>query len=264
MREKIRERFVFPIEEMELVGIEEYDVPQYKTGLIGIFDPTNNDLLGYHTSSYKTITNEQLIDMAFDIFDDLGLKINEYETNLSYCNKKRMYLSLITDKVFDLNKNGNSDPHKLMLTLVNSYDGSMAYSIESGIWRQVCSNGMFGWIHLSRFKRKHFAELDEVIVRDKIIQALMKFPDMQTFAKRLKETTLDQRTLDKIFAEALKRNLTSKKEVEEIEGMIPESFNGFMILNAFTYYLTHMAISYEKARKFNSFVSSKMEELTHL
>ncbi len=148
------EKYKFPVERIPLVGIKQIkDYPDgaVSTNVIGIFDE-HGEILGHHTKEYTITTNKKLLDSGLEIMADMGLNIVKIDENLSWTNDKRMYVSFITDKEFSPN---GGDPHSLMLTIYNSYDGSMSWGCELGLWRQVCSNGAFVVRLMKRYKKKH-------------------------------------------------------------------------------------------------------------
>lgn len=259
------EKYKFPVKRIPMVGCVDTDAirdssqPQIrliKTDIIGIFK--GEKLLGHHTNDYTITTNEKILDAGLEIVQDMGLDIEKMDEKLSWCNDKRMYVSLITDKQFSPN---GGDPHNLMLTMYNSYDGSMSWGCELGLWRQICSNGAFVVKLMKKYRKKHFVEFKPEILREQIASALTRFPEMKFLLVRLKDTEFTEKQIDKIFEDAHSRALATKDEVDNISQMIKIDPNAYAVMNAFTYYFTHMAKSYERAKRFNAFAMERIAKL---
>lgn len=245
------------------VSIKQLEVATDKgfgeTGVIGIFDDRDLEKgvtkpLGFHTSDYILTTNEELINSTQEIMDDMGLKYN-VEKSLSWTNRQRMYLSLVTEKEFSPN---GDDPHRLMLTVKNSYDGTVSWGIELGFYRLICSNGAYA-LHLMKvYKKKHLVAFDKNLLREQIQSSMIRFPELKEYLKRLKDATLNKEKLDKLFENALSRGLTNKTEMGEMRNIAYIDLNGYKVFCAITYYLTHLASSYERAKRLNAYITSKL------
>ena len=252
----VLEKYKFPVERIPLVGKYDDTNEHIETNIIGVFK--EHKLLGHHTNDYIVTTNEKLLDSGLEIMTDMGLTIERIDENLSWTNDKRMYVSFITNKEFSPN---GGDPHKLMLTMYNSYDGSMSWGCELGLWRQICSNGAFVVRLMKKYRKKHFVEFKPEILREQISGALLRFPEMKFLLVRLKSVDLTEKQIDKIFEDAAIRNLATKDEVNNISEMIKIDTNAYAVMNAFTYYFTHMAKSYERAKRFNAFAMERIAKL---
>ena len=253
------EKYKFPVERIPLVGIEqikEYPMGARLTNVMGIFK--EDQLLGYHTNDYTITTNEKLLNAGLEIMADMGLEIEKVDEKLSWSNDKRMYVSFITNKEFSPN---GGDPHKLMLTVYNSYDGSMSWGCELGRWRQVCANGAFVVRLMKKYRKKHFVEFKPEILREQIASALVRFPEMKFLLMRLKETELTDTQIDKIFEDAAMRNLATKDEVDNLSEMVKIDPNAYAVMNAFTFYFTHLTKSFERAKRFNGFALERLARL---
>ncbi len=238
------------------------------TGLVGIFEETDNKdgtfsidpkkHLGFHTTDYTLVRNSELIDCSIPLIEDMGLEIQSVDENWSWTNKRRMFLSLVTNKEFSPTDD-ESDKHNLTLNLYNSYDGSLTFGVDFGTYRQVCSNGMMAGTQIMSSRKKHYVEFDPELVKAQLMQAVSKFDTLKDIMTCLQDTNITSQRLDDLFEQAAKRSLVTASEKEVLVGTLDQQTNGYAILNMFTWYLSHIAVgSYERKRKLNQYVFNSL------
>ncbi len=228
------------------------------TGLKAIYRENNlepKEWLGYHTNDYKLITNKEVIESSLEIIEDMGLKIKGQDQRLTWTNDRSMHLALVLDQSFKLDQN---DEHDLMLNIYNSYDGSLSYGIDFGTFRLICSNGAHIGTKIANYRKKHFNEFKVEVLRKQITIAVERFPELKQIYENLQETNLTPKDIDKIFETALKRNIIGKKDTEDILNLMPPKLNAYVVMNIFTYYLTHVMQSHQRATSMNQFVMSHL------
>jgi hypothetical protein len=255
MSRELIESLKFPIQELPL-----YLGNGASTGLRAIYNANEGNAenwLGYHTKEYKVTTNAELIDTAIPIIEEMGAKIQDVSSRYTFCDDKRMYLGLVLDQKFEI-QNGKSDLFNMLLFLKNSYDGSLSYGCDFGSYRLVCTNGAVSFIKTAIMKRKHVTEFSPDLLRYQIETALTEFPKLKAAYERFHEKNLTKEELDRIFSDAEKRNLTTKTQSDNIQGLIGETKNAYLIFNILTYYLTHIATVYERSHQFNAFVHQRL------
>lgn len=242
-------KFIFNVVEtdLEVATLEGTEL----TGLKAIYKEDELDpkkWLGYHTKEYKLVTNEEVIEAVTEILGDLDAVIKNISDKTSFCNDKRMYLSLLIDHGFDL---GN-DPFNLLLQIYNSYDGSMSWGIDFGSYRQICSNGAYAFKEIAKYKKKHSLGFNKDYMRHQIMEAMSKFDELLPLYNRLKAVTVGREEIDKLFDNAVRRNMLAKKERESLDYLTEgDRVNGYVFFNIMTAYLTHSNIQFERSRRMN-------------
>jgi len=257
LMEQLLEKFSFPVVQLPL-----FNGTGNETGLKAIYrhDPEKNyhkNWLGHHTTDYVVTTNQRIIEAAFGILDSTGLNVNEYDPKNSWISKdlKRMSLSLVTDEKFSLN---DKDQHNLTINMKNSYDGSFAFDSTFGTYRLICSNGAFIGEILTQYKRKHVNEFSPELLKHRIMIAIEKFPKLKHVYENMQNSEMSKAELDSIFEAMEKRNLTSKSDSQNMQELAGVEKNAYSLMTIFTYYLTHIVNSREKAIKVNQFMMEKM------
>jgi hypothetical protein len=80
----------------------------------------------------------------------------------------------------------------------STYDGSKAVTVNMGLWRLICSNGMGSWMESEAFRRKHSRE----VTAEDLARALETVPEVyekyQSLNKRL--TALPLPTMEELGA----------------------------------------------------------------
>ena len=251
-------KYAFPVIEKELYTDE--NPFNISTGLKAIYREDETDFskyLGYHTEDYVLIPNKEVLDAGIEIIEDAGLKIERISDKWSNESDKNMNVMLVTDKGFDI----DGDETKLSLSIVNSYDGSRSYGFDFGCYRMVCSNGLYVGERILAVRRKHVNQFQPDVLREQIMIAMEKFPQLERQIRNLKETTLNQEKIDKLFENALKRKLMTKEEGKNLSSIINGQPNQDMywMFNLLTYYITHILnTSFQRKIKLSQYISKQM------
>ena len=125
---------LFPVKEVTAILGKEFNYKD-NTGWKFIVREDTENIISCVTDKYKMITNQQVIDAASPILNEIGATLTEEK---SFANGAR---SNWTWKIPDIKvKIDNKDYVNPTLTLRNSYDGSVQLHILAGAFRLVCSN----------------------------------------------------------------------------------------------------------------------------
>jgi len=140
---------LFPVKEVTAILGKEFNYKD-NTGWKFIVREDTENIISCVTDKYKMITNQQVIDAASPILNEIGATLTEEK---SFANGAR---SNWTWKIPDIKvKIDNKDYVNPTLTLRNSYDGSVQLHILAGAFRLVCSNGLVIGTTISNKVNKH-------------------------------------------------------------------------------------------------------------
>ena len=114
---------------------------QVAAGFKGIVREDTGLVLGIHSMAYKLVRNEDVFPVFEEALHDSGLDLTgmTIKDELSYGGARthRLYRFPAHKALVD-----NGDGVDLQLRVINSYDGSAAFSTLVGAFRFLCSNGM--------------------------------------------------------------------------------------------------------------------------
>ena len=135
---------------------------------------------------------------------------------------------------------GNSrvEGAKLALDLQNSYDGSLMFGYLFSVWRQVCSNGMFGFATEKRARKLHTRNINVKSLVKGIAPAIIAYKNhYETLYENLRDAKpIPGDILEKKFSKKL---IDQARENYKKEHAITQKHSAWTQLNAFTRSLTH-------------------------
>jgi len=135
------------------------------------------------------------------------------------------------------------------IRLINSYDGSIRYHFQAGFWRQICSNGMMGFVWEKGIKQMHTPKLGKETSFGAVMEMASEFlaesSDILEVYKELQDSEVpDWMNRIEEVAEETAFPITMQEDVVErmgteldmLSGTVP---NDWLIYNAFNYQLNH-------------------------
>lgn len=238
------EDILFEVEQVELdeqrTILTQHDFGgQYASA---IYSPDLNRVLHLAGRQYQLITNRQLIypiyDKLVDMFGYGGIKT----TFRSEDDRRFSADFVLNDKTIQV---AQKDFVNMMITVQNSYDGSLRHSIGLSYLRQICTNGLMGWRKESLVQHKHnndfLPNLDEILARldnlDSQMNNFRKLTERQVTHKEI------ERILERLSAtkDSFPKKILSEvpfKMHEEAERLETKP-NAWLLYNGFNYFLNH-------------------------
>lgn len=150
----VLDSLLFPVAEVPLfwrnTGVDGL-VPDelVEAGYTGVLDVNRNTIL-YAGKDYSIIRNEEIVKALQPAFDS-GYKL----VRVRNFNNTKFQIDLENKSVSALiNVGGTELPVTGRVRINNSYDGSLAFSLQMGYWVQICGNGAIAGDILA-YKRKH-------------------------------------------------------------------------------------------------------------
>ena len=115
----------------------------------------NGELLGVVSPNYKLVTNQEVVNVFDEFFNQL--KLHSVTDKVSHTGGKWMREYVLDEDDYTVAVGKNQDVVKTKVTIYNGYDGKSSVGMNFSAWRQVCSNGMMGWKKLIGRKFGHFS-----------------------------------------------------------------------------------------------------------
>lgn len=207
-----------------------------------IYSPDLNRVLHLAGRQYQLITNRQLIypiyDKLVDMFGYGGIKA----TFRSEDDRRFSADFVLNDKTIQV---AQKDFVNMMITVQNSYDGSLRHSIGLSYLRQICTNGLMGWRKESLVQHKHnndfLPNLDEILARlDNLDSQMNNF-------RKLTERQVTHKEIEKILERlSATKDSFPKKILSEVPFRMHEEAerletkpNAWLLYNGFNYFLNH-------------------------
>jgi len=168
-----------------------YLFPQFKFAHMGekaLFLPSKNMVLGFVSKGYKVVQNK---DVFIPIYESLIDKYGEQNitTSVSSFNDVKHYVSFeVLDRPLALQKGDLLNP---TINVQNSYDGSLRFSLNLGIQRLICGNGLKAFESHISFQKKHTQGLE--IPFELVFDSIEAFPSYAHHFTKLMDRQLTQK-----------------------------------------------------------------------
>lgn len=184
------------------------ELQKYSVGYKVVRTDTS-DVLGVVSDKYSLIKHEDVINSAIQQLKESGEKAKIHSVNMFGKYQSCMKVKIVLNEGIDFKGFTSVGEMKLMLNIVNSYNGLYKLSYSYGIFRLVCSNGMVQPVKTNIITAKHMGEMrglyakliemkdSTVSIFNKSFQALRK-------AKPIDERVLVTKTE---YEEMLDRNM---------------------------------------------------------
>lgn len=143
----------FPVERVDCLLPADWTNTKGDPGVCIIRKDTN-EIIARHSSQYQMVKHDDILSAV-----EAALNANQVDYELRHImmfgsKNSSMRARYTLNKTIDV----NGDLLLPMIDVVNSYDGLQKFHAQFGIWRKVCSNGMFGFANQSVFNRVHVHE----------------------------------------------------------------------------------------------------------
>ncbi len=190
---------------------------------------------GVVSDSYSPMDNQTVVDSLVRV---LATKEGEYEVNSFHLDDKRFHLRISypeSTRPVRLLADGTPDYNRVGMDIVNSEVGASSLSLNSLLWRLVCSNGLRAWSVDDTFKQRHI-HIDPNTFRHKIAAGIEKtFSAGETMLAQysdLQNITLPHPNI--VIAHLAKDAKFSQTLTDEVLKNFDGDATAFGIVNAFT------------------------------
>jgi hypothetical protein len=225
--------------------------------------------LGHGTEQYGFIQNRDLVDMADETFDSLGMAPTS--KRVVVCGRgERLYVQydFANDRAPVRREDRKlGDELGMRLTLQNSFDRSLRASVALGMLRLVCLNGMTTMENEFGMTRKHSSNVELGFIAKAISQAKASFQDAAKGFELLGERDITQSQGRNILNQLNKTNVLSNVVRDGIVKIWDnptheedEARNLWTLYNATTQHLTH-AVSEDRFEYSNTVSTNVLRRL---
>ena len=200
----------------------------------------SHHIYGVHTKKYHLLPHRDAISRVFDTLDHQKIEYTPSRLELPKGGGKMFCHLKFPDKI----QISTGDEVNLELIVQNSYDGMVAFSMELGAWRIICSNGMVIGDSMFKIRQEHakgFLREDRLVeeffsqvkhFRDEVLPLLKGFREMGI---------TKQQGLNLIQRLAVAEKW--KKESAE-KWLSEEERTGWGLYNVLTFVASHVVKSY--------------------
>jgi len=243
--------FNFPVKRESIINSMGQD-----TGFDSIFRTDSGTSLGVVSRDYQLIKHNKAVTSILNLFEKKKVPIEPVKINVS-SNGARLFASFKTKKEIDLGISPKSnkeigDVISPGFMILNSYDRSIRFSLQTFVFRLVCLNGMTVREQIFSHSKRHTSNLDVEEMIENFMTTFETFdnivPTISKMAQKKVTPTFLQDELNKVpgWVQDYSIDYLNKSgfiNVEEDEGSpvieMEKDLNHWDLLNAFTYVLTH-------------------------
>lgn len=209
-----------------------------------IYSPEHNKVLSFCSKDYGVVENDQLFTPILDTAKEcLG---GEVDITVKSYDGRRFYMDIVGDKrMHNVTKNDKVCP---LISVKNSYDGTVKQGYSLSFYRQICSNGMKGFAKEYSFESKHSSERKFVLNLDRLRADLLNVKNQIEQFKAMSDRPMTSKELEAImehFKESKAINYPKRliEEVPEIIGkeieILKAPMSAWLVYNGFNNALMH-------------------------
>ena len=225
-----------------------YKYPTGKTHFIVVDTPNGPKIANMCSDDYGLIPNKEIFMPLAESLDKAGLK---FHTQVRHIGHTKFFVDFIFDKfALDLGTGGKPDLVMPKIRTLNSYDLSIKYGINAGIWREICINGMMApdqesfkslkKLHTTSFSEISLSETIELIT-DFLNEAELIIEPFEI----LKDRIFSENKLEEFVEDVMDMTKFPKKQKEEVleriqfEKLATGRLSGWEVYNGFNFQLNH-------------------------
>lgn len=235
----------FPVhlEPLQFVSKDARNDIEGDCGLAVVRDDTKQ-IIKTVSSDYNLVFHSDIIDAVEAVFQANNLKFEVFDIFTGGTKGNKMFINYTFP---DYTIKINNEDYIPFVQVQNSYDKSLLFKTVTGLYRQICSNGLMTFRNVGLIKTRHIFNkidlskiafnlnnwLEGIYVTKFKLEELMKAPlKNEFFGSPLKELA------EKIFLR--KKDVNQFLESSLVTQYVEElGQNSYALLNAFTDYATH-------------------------
>lgn len=208
-----------------------------------IYSPDHNKVLSNCSGNYSLVENDQLIEPIVELAQSV---LGEVQITAKSYDNRRFYVDIVGDrKLYEVTKNDKICP---LISIKNSYDGTVKQGYSLSYYRQICSNGMKGFAKEYSTESKHSKDKDILADLHKLERDLMNVKSKLDEFKRMADRQMTPDELDTLLEDFKtshsiqypKRLLETVPEIIGKEQEILKTpLNAWLVYNGFNNALMH-------------------------
>lgn len=186
-----------------------------------IINTETKQIIGEVSSNYKVVTNQEVANIFAEAFGDVPIhKVTDHLDSTG----GRWTREFVLDGDEYTWAVGGDDVCKMKVSIFNGYTGNRAVGYNISGWRQVCSNGMFGWSKILSANISHMKEGIVDYIRNDFSNKVELFSEKAQIFEVWNEQEFTQKDYE-VFIES--RNYLSDKMKEKYKGYYEPIMNRF-------------------------------------
>lgn len=131
----------------------------------------NGSILHFASDDYGLMPNRDIYEAFTTLFKEKGMSYTTKGTN--YGDVRFQMEFSMTD--YPKSIGNKKDIVYPSIRILNSYNGTQRYTYEIRILREICSNGMTGWVNQKAIRMLHTPRVEDGVAVHKSIQLLHEF-----------------------------------------------------------------------------------------
>ena len=200
-------------------------------------------IVNYCSEDYHLVKNHDVIP---PLVDEVSRFYN-IDTMVKIYGYTRFYVDLIIkNKALEMTK---TDKVYARIRVANSYDGSKKYNFSMSFWRQICKNGLMGFVNWDSVTKMHTPGIGEYTDFSKVMEMSSLFlAEMDGHFERYRELQyqsvanpllrIEEVTEETEFPNSLMEDVVARLQQELTINQVSEA-NDWLVYNAFNYQLNH-------------------------
>ena len=129
-----------------------------------LINTETKSIIGEVSKNYKVVTNDEVANIFSEAFLNIPVYDVKDHTDATGSHWRREIILDGDDFTWMV---GGEDVCKMKVSIFNGYTGKRSVGFSINGWRQICSNGMFGWASILSVKLPHIKDgIVESIKRD--------------------------------------------------------------------------------------------------
>jgi len=207
--------------------------------------PNGDKVVNFCSSQYRLIHNSEIFPAIEELLNSRYIVKPKYIIH-NDCEFFVNYVIEGKDTIIGKSKFDKSSP---IIRVTHSYNSKRKFTLSLGIWRQICSNGMFGFAYDSKINMLHTESLTYTIQNDllyHIEKALEQVSGLKSRYEVMTDISVQKLALPNVLEQVINEaKLFPKKQLYQVDKRIQEELamgvelNQFTVYNGFNYVLNH-------------------------
>lgn len=241
------EALLFPVKKVELPEVLNDPGITTMSGISNAVIVNDKHIVNFCSEDYYLRTNRSILQDMGEILHGEKLPFS-FKAHRFKSNRFKMEF-ILKDLTMDLGSSRVGDPVSISLSILNSYDGTVGFSIEISITRLVCSNGMVTPKPVMTLKKTHTGQMlkfieispDEIrsgiqLAKELFDESVQYYYDLMDFKVRNLDTLVDSVIEETKFPASLKEVVQQRIATEQEMGY---ELSHWLVYNGFNYALNH-------------------------
>jgi hypothetical protein len=207
--------------------------------------PNGDKVVNFCSSQYRLIHNSEIFPAIEELLNSRYVVKPKYIIH----NDCEFFVNYVIEGKDTIIGKSVFDKSSPIIRVTHSYNSKRKFTLSLGIWRQICSNGMFGFAYDSKINMLHTESLTYTIQNDllyHIEKALEQVNGLKSRYEVMTDISVQRLALPNVLEQVINEaKLFPKKQLYQVDKRIQEELamgvelNQFTVYNGFNYVLNH-------------------------